>query len=278
MKILLFYFSGTGNTWWLINEFVSRAREDHHTVDLYSIEKITNDQWSSINKFWDNADLVGFGYPIYGSTAPKIMKEFLTTVTTVHRKDSTIEKSAFVLTTMELFSGDGALALRSYLKKANLSLVYAYNFQMVSNLGIPIITYNPVSEARFAKRRARTLKKLDKVYRELLAGRKRLQNLYNPLGYFLGWIQRVGMAPVERQSWKYFGVDETRCTQCQQCVNQCPTQAIIFEDDQFTFDPSCTACFRCYNFCPAQAITIAGRSANPKRHRQHQTYIKGDYY
>ncbi|MHA1611129.1 MAG: 4Fe-4S binding protein [Promethearchaeota archaeon] len=77
---------------------------------------------------------------------------------------------------------------------------------------------------------------------------------------------------------QYFGVDKTRCTECQQCVDQCPTQAITFDDGMFTFDPNCTACFRCYNFCPTLAITIAGRSANPKRHRQHQTYIKGDYY
>ncbi|MHA1672861.1 MAG: hypothetical protein ACTSYI_04485 [Promethearchaeota archaeon] len=40
MKILLFYFSGTGNTWWPIKEFVRRTQEDHHTVDLYSIEKM----------------------------------------------------------------------------------------------------------------------------------------------------------------------------------------------------------------------------------------------
>ncbi|TFH27976.1 MAG: hypothetical protein E4G98_05690 [Promethearchaeota archaeon] len=91
MNILLFYFSGTGNTWWLVNEFARRSREDHHTVDLHSIEKITDDQWQSINKMWGNADLVGFAHPIYGSDAPKIMKEFLTTIATIYRKNATTE-------------------------------------------------------------------------------------------------------------------------------------------------------------------------------------------
>lgn len=278
MQIILFYFSGTGNTWWLVEQFKKRIMVLDNEIETYSIEKLKPEDWSNINNKWSKAEWIGFAHPIYGSSAPKILKEFIEKLSQNISNISQYPKKSFVITTMELFSGDGALILKKRLNRVNLNLKIAYNFQMVSNLGIPVFNYNPCSESRFAKRRQRTLKKLDKVVNLIQNDEKFLQNRWNPFGYFFGGLQRLFMSPLERNNWKFLGVDENRCIKCLECVNNCPTHAIEYDDANFTFSESCTACYRCYNFCPAQAITVAGRSMNLQRHRQHQKYKGKPFY
>ena len=278
MNFLLFYFSGTGNTWWLVDQFAQRVENNGHGINIYSIEKIDSSYWYNIQKEWEQADMIGFAYPIYGSTAPQLMQQFVNNLSNnlVIPKDQI--KRAFVFTTMELFSGDGALVLKKSLRKNNLTLHYAVNFQMISNLGIPIMTINPCSPSQFEKRLERTLNQLEKVFIELIAGKKYLQNQYNLIGYFFAGLQRLVIKPVEKSNWKFLGVNDERCNQCMLCVKSCPTQAISFSEGQFTFSKSCTSCYRCYNFCPTQAITVLNRTANPQRHRQHQLYVHKEYY
>ncbi len=277
-KILLFYFSGTGNTWWLVNQFRLLAENDSHLVKMISIEKINDSDWPLILEDWKNSDLIGFAHPIYGSTAPKFVKNFIKTIPEKINLDDIEKKNGFIFTTMELFSGDGGFALIKLVKILKIDIQYVFNFQMLSNLGIPLITYNPVKQKRFEKRKKRTLEKLARVYHGLMKERRFFQNKFNPLGYLFGWIQRVSMKSLENKNWKYLGVDEEKCISCMKCVNQCPTHAIKVVEGKFIFTESCTACYRCYNFCPTQAITVFGRTANPKRQRQHKLFMNEIFY
>lgn len=278
MQFLTVYFSGTGNTWWLMEQVVRLVKTAGHSIINYSIEMITPELWPKIQKEWDQADRIGFAHPIYGSNTPKIMREFVENLPSTIDLTQMERKPAFVFTTMELFSGDGALRMKKILQNTKLDLQVAYNFQMVSNLGIPLFTYNPCNDAKFEKRRQKTLQKLEKTVSQVIAGDHALQNRFNPIGYFFGWLQRIFMSPLEKRNWKYLGVNSTRCTECLQCVNHCPEGAIHYQEGQFSFDTRCTACYRCYNYCPSKAITVGGRSMKPRRHRQHRTYYGKPFY
>jgi pyruvate formate lyase activating enzyme len=53
---------------------------------------------------------------------------------------------------------------------------------------------------------------------------------------------------------------ETRCIHCGECLKACPQQAITFQNDLPTTDPTaCTHCGTCTSACPTQARELIGR-------------------
>jgi len=51
--------------------------------------------------------------------------------------------------------------------------------------------------------------------------------------------------------------DPERCTACGTCVDQCPAQALAFEDNVPRVDAAkCIACFCCQEMCPEKAIVL----------------------
>jgi len=49
-------------------------------------------------------------------------------------------------------------------------------------------------------------------------------------------------------------VDTDICIKCNLCVINCQMNAIIIENDTFTFLEKCPTCFHCINECPVEAI------------------------
>ncbi len=52
-------------------------------------------------------------------------------------------------------------------------------------------------------------------------------------------------------------VDEEKCTGCESCVEECPSEAIKMVDDKAVIDDeTCTDCGVCVDACPAEAISL----------------------
>jgi TPP-dependent indolepyruvate ferredoxin oxidoreductase alpha subunit len=52
-------------------------------------------------------------------------------------------------------------------------------------------------------------------------------------------------------------VDIEKCNACQDCINACPSQSIVLENDKAKVDESlCTDCTLCVETCPSQAIAM----------------------
>ena len=51
-------------------------------------------------------------------------------------------------------------------------------------------------------------------------------------------------------------VDKEKCTGCESCVAECPSEAIKMADDMAVIDvENCIDCGVCVDICPAEAIT-----------------------
>lgn len=55
--------------------------------------------------------------------------------------------------------------------------------------------------------------------------------------------------------------DKTKCEQCLHCINICPTNAIVLNNEHIEVESNkCISCFTCKNSCPKKALTIEGES------------------
>ncbi len=57
-----------------------------------------------------------------------------------------------------------------------------------------------------------------------------------------------------------FKVDESRCIQCEECVNDCPRSIIVMDGElpKITEEDKCYRCQHCFTVCPTGAISILG--------------------
>jgi len=52
-------------------------------------------------------------------------------------------------------------------------------------------------------------------------------------------------------------VDKEKCTGCESCVEECPSEAIKMLDEKADVDAdACVDCGVCVDTCPAEAITM----------------------
>jgi ferredoxin len=52
-------------------------------------------------------------------------------------------------------------------------------------------------------------------------------------------------------------VDKEKCTGCESCVEECPSEAISMEDGKAKVNPeACIDCGVCVDACPEQAISM----------------------
>ena len=52
-------------------------------------------------------------------------------------------------------------------------------------------------------------------------------------------------------------VDKEKCTGCESCIEECPSEAIKMVDDKAEVDvDTCVDCGACVDACPAEAINM----------------------
>ena len=119
--IIGIYFSGTGNSKHCVETFV-RCYDD--TCNTISIEDADSRQLLS------EQDFIVFGYPVYYSNIPKIVRDFIST-----HKDCFQSKKIFIIATMGMLSGDGAGCAARILKKHGATIVGGLHLVMPDCIG-----------------------------------------------------------------------------------------------------------------------------------------------
>ena len=239
------YFSGTGNSKYISEKFVKVMEENYNQkFEVHSIEEKL-DFGNLISK----SDMVGFCYPIYGSTIPKIMRDFVS-----QYKNFLNGKKLIIFCTQLLFSGDGARSLTDLIKDINVKVVLAEHFCMPNNVcNFSLLSIKNGEELR--KKIGRADKRLYKACYNLYSNKRKLRG-FNPFSHFLGLFQRPGFLKVEEGMRNKINIDEKKCISCGLCVRECPTGNLYMDDGKVRYKDLCTLCYRCVNHCPEKAITV----------------------
>ncbi len=243
MKILICYFSGTGNTRRVVNKFAETMKTEHE-VEVHKIEDILYKEGYAKPDYC-SFDMLGIGYPVHAFNAPSIVIDFLRTLPKLKEK-----KPAFIVNT----SGEplklnniSSLKSKSILKRHGFNVTNEYHYCMPYN----IIFRHTDDMAYRMWNYAEGIIPLD--CKELLAGKE------HKLGYVFMGRPMAGIFRVEhwggRFNGKHYKVND-KCINCQMCVKICPTNNIKIENGQFKFGKNCLMCMRCAHLCSQNAIKI----------------------
>ena len=239
MKILICYFSGTGNTQKVLDCYADAFTNFYG--DEVTLTRMEDKFEYDLNDF----DLVGVGYPVHAFNAPSIALNFCKKLRKLPSK-----KPAFIVSTSGeplTLNNISSIKLTSILRRKNLIVNNEYHYCMPYN----IIFRHGDEMAYRMWTTAQLLAPLD--VKEIKQGVKsRLKRVF--MGGFIAWIMRCEHWG-GRLNGKQYKVSE-QCVSCNKCVKICPTNNITIKDGKMKFGGNCLMCMRCAHLCPTDAIKI----------------------
>ncbi len=251
-KVLLFYFTGTGNALKAARWIIERATTAGVPVELHAIDRKYRPDASMI----DSSTLVGFLYPTHGFNAAPSMIYFML------KFPRAKGAHAFTLNTragMKLYHvlGPGLSGLAQVVPMLIL-LCKGYRVRGGLPLDMPSnwISLHPAygnSWISFIVKRSEEITK-DFADAILGGGRRFLRPFVTlpldlaiaPISVIYFLVGRFGLA-------KTF-IYSSACNDCMICVNNCPVGAIEIRNGKPYWKFTCESCMRCIHNCPQQAI------------------------
>lgn len=247
MKIILYVFSGTGNTLAVAElykkyfESKTDANGNENTVDIYKISQKSGNPPPS-----EGYDIVGIGYPIHAFSAPEPAIKFCKNIP----EDK--NKRVFIFKT----SGEG-LHLNDCSSQKCIKILKKKGFDVIMEQHT-VMPYNMIYRHKdeMAKQMwiyAHALTDLN--CREILAGkRKKVKQPFFKTFYCppIRWIEQH-FAHLHGTAFK---VDKKKCINCGKCANVCPQNNITFKDGKYKFGHNCVLCMGCSFGCPKDAVRV----------------------
>ena len=244
MKILINYFTGSGNTLRVLKEFIREFENKGHTIDLIQIENQLYKLEKKIDVNFEDYDLIGIGYPVHAFNAPEIMLDWAKSLSPLSNT-----KRAFIINTsaepLDL-NNISSLKLGKILKKKGLDIQNEYHYVMPYDMIFrhkQKMAYNMWSTAQ-------QLIPIDAI--DILEGKPHLLK-HVPCGSLFAWIMRIEHFGAKFNGL-FYRVNKNKCINCHACVNNCPTNNIKLKNGKIKFGANCTMCQRCTYFCPTDSI------------------------
>ncbi|MBD5131061.1 MAG: 4Fe-4S ferredoxin [Clostridiales bacterium] len=278
-KILIYYFSGTGNTKKIADEYKSALEARECDVTLRALSYCEKPETTDANEF----DRIGIGYPIHGFNAPKIILDLCKALPKRDRKKPF--KPVFIFKTSGepvRMSDVSSLKTIKLLNRRGYAVINEYQYVMPYN----IIFRHTDEQAYKMWQTAQPLVRADvnEILRETPHLPKKMF-----MGGFLAWIIRA-----EHWGAKIIGRGfkaNKNCVNCGLCVKNCPAANIkIKKNGKLKFGGQCMICMRCVFKCPKDGINAGllkgwkvngdysfERPAEPSPPSKHDNYCKKAY-
>jgi ferredoxin len=257
MKIELRYFTGTGNSWKVLDTCKEVFIGNHNAVSISPI--------GSGSQIAQDADIIGFCFPVYAFGIPRICRRYLKQLPKFNKP-----QHAFVIITAGKGDEAGFSVRESVklLRKRNCVIIYSAVVEMPINW----TTYmNPPSEQEAKKIVYLGIQQAREIGNDILNGIHKYHGFnipenYGHFGLYKEYylFKYLGLQNMWR-SFKVYG----SCNGCGLCAEICPTASIAMANKNPRWSSSCEQCMRCVNYCPRQAIFQSMGGGTAGRNRYH---------
>lgn len=237
--ILIFYFSGTGNTKFIAENLLTNFRALNCTGKCIPIEEATN-----VAHLSASADIIGIGFPVHAFNAPRNVLEFVKKLPKRSNQKTFIFKSAGDT----LANAGSTTELQRLLRKNGYQVFHESLYLMPSN----VVTVYPLAIMQ---------QMLFTAQQQSVIAAQEIIN-YQEVIFKPGWLLNLG-------SWLFsrcetigarllggFHFYTKNCNHCQRCINVCPLHNIREKNHKIKFGFNCILCMRCVYGCPQAAIKI----------------------
>jgi len=258
--IILYYFSGTGNSYYIAKELSSKL-PGSKIIPIASILNKNTDEnkknHKKLSTLTSDATTIGFIFPCHGLTIPFPVHCFL------KRFSFNSSQYLFAIATRggTIFRGFDTIdkILKYQEKKLNASFI----IEMESN--DPKMKFFKVpTKEEIKTKEINAIQKLNFI-RDIVLGKKEYQDNINGatftksklVNFVLERLTIFAVNHVSLLTKNYFYVN-TKCTECGICKKVCPTNKIILTENkpEWQRNIECYLCYACVNFCPSEAIQI----------------------
>lgn len=260
MRVSAFYFSGTGNTKYIVQK-ICGALGRSCEVKICDIMATTAD----VTQAMKESDLILIAFPIYGGAPPIPMREFVKKYNLCFKN-----KHVAIAETQYFFSGDGAASLGRAIEKYGGKVIAAEHFNMPNNLAdckaFPVKNGKEIKKTLLIAQ-----KRAEKFAEKLLTGKGHKRGFSLPshaVGYY---CQRKYWRKGEKEKRGRLTIDSARCVGCRACVKQCPVSNLTVDKGRAQGHGQCVFCYRCVNLCPKKAISLIGK-------RPPETQYRGPFF
>ncbi|MDO5291931.1 MAG: EFR1 family ferrodoxin [bacterium] len=236
------YFSGTGNTKFCLERFVTKADPEAKVISISD---------PGVSKEIKENECIVFGYPIYFSNLPKIVRDFIDRYKELFRN-----KKIYIIATMGLFSGDGAGCSARLFKKYGAVIIGGLHIKMPDCIGDKKALKKSLKDNKELVKKAED--KIDQAAKRWKDGRltqEGIGNAYHLAGLF---GQRLWFYNKTKKYSDALKINSNLCVGCGKCSRECPMKNIHIKENKAISEGKCTMCYRCVSYCPKQAITLLG--------------------
>lgn len=237
MSTTLYVFSATGNSLTTAQKLAERLG-DCSIVSAAAVRKES--------KIIEEADAVGFVFPVYYGNMPYVMREAITKLVLKP------EAYCFCVMTYRGHSGDAPKRLDALLRSRGQKLSLSLGVPMPGNSFI-----NP------PEKDAEYLAKQDERVAELAAPILARETADFTADSVLP-ITPVGYP----NNFRGIMADEN-CTGCGACTWVCPMDNIKIVDKHAVIGDDCATCLACFHWCPNQAIYMSKQENIARRAKYH---------
>ncbi len=253
-KLIIYYFSGTGNArnaagW--IREVAEENGMETHVVNIDKHEKINLIDFSE-------KCIIGICFPTHGFNLPPIVLRFIRKFPKVKNTDAFIMNTRAGMKLNKLFlpgiSGSAQMLPALILRLKGFRIVGMQPLDLPSNW----LLIHPGLKTKVVISIHHRCKRIVRHFSSKLfsgqPGYKALRSL--PLD--------IALLPITI-SYYIFGrfflaktlVATDGCNNCEKCIRQCPVKAITMVNERPFWTYNCESCMRCINACPQRAIETA---------------------
>ncbi len=252
-KIVVFYFSGTGNARQIALWIEDLAKEHQFECFIHDISTLKSKKTESLNE----DALLFFISPVHGFNFPKITSDFIskfpkgTNNVVLMNTRAGMKVGRFIgpgLTGVAFMLSSVKLRFKGYKIKGSIP------YDMPSNwISIHPAIGKKATEYMFSVTQRRVETHCNKLFSgktQFVSRKDIIQDLLiSPVSLMYYLAGRFVFAKSFYASHK--------CNNCGLCIKQCPVKAIQLKNQRPFWTMSCESCMKCMNTCPQTAIETA---------------------